>query len=259
MLAVEIAVLFSIVVAAQNVGQSPSGGQIRGRVVDQADFEIPASVTVIRTDSGVVVARIRADGAGDFQTEAISPGSYSVRASQPGFQRSEVPGVTVRAGETTDLGSIRMYLAGCDAPGVSCDHVFPADSDSIPWEKAVVGTAILNMKLMCAVDFDDKGKLYCPEPTDRRASRNIDMRLTKYGDGLYLSAANGAAMSIPNSAHGDCRDAKYGEASLRVIGLGPGVDFCVRSKLGAVSHVFFVEDVERDSSEVKLWHVTRKP
>lgn len=122
-----------------------------------------------------------------------------------------------------------------------------------------MGEGILKMKLRCAVDLDAKGKLYCPQPRDRRASGNLDMRLTKYGGDLFLVAENGAAMSIPNSAHGDCRDAKYREASVRVNGLGPRVDFCVRTKLGGIAHVFFVEDVERESPEISLWHVTRKP
>lgn len=42
-------------------------------------------------------------------------------------------------------------------------------------------------------------------------------------------------------------------------GLGLGVDFCIRSKQGAVSHVFFVDDVESYTNELTLWHVTRKP
>lgn len=84
------------------------------------------------------------------------------------------------------------------------------------------------------------------------------MQLARENSNLYLAAINGAAMSLPNSAKSDCNYAKYIESRIRADGLGPGIDFCIRAKSGAVSQVFFEEDVDRGASGLQLYYVTRK-
>lgn len=218
-----------------------AAGQIKGIVVDQTGAAIPALIRVIETDSEAVVERMRADESGKFKTGFLIPGSYTVTAGAPGFRRRDITTIVVRNDQTIDLGNIKLDLAGCDAPRVSCDEFLSSDFVRKRAE-ARVTSGELRLKL---------GHV---EP----ASESNHLLFTKDGAHVYLIAAKGAAMSIPNSSTADCGDAKFSEARIRVDGLGPGVDLCVRRKDGVVSHVFFTEDVERDSEEINLWYVTRR-
>jgi hypothetical protein len=94
-----------------------------------------------------------------------------------------------------------------------------------------------------------------------KVSDNPDVAAVKnwgiYGI-LYLIALNGAALSKPEASTSDGSGVTYGNDRLAVVGLGPGVDFCVRTKRGSVSHAFFTYDVEKESTAIALWYVTRK-
>jgi hypothetical protein len=74
-------------------------------------------------------------------------------------------------------------------------------------------------------------------------SAGLDIRLAKENGILYLIAVNGVALSKPDASTSDCSGVTYGNDRIAVVGLGPGVDFCVRTKRGSVSHAFFTDDV----------------
>jgi len=229
------------VVALFAFAASASGGQIKGVVVDESGGPILAFVRVIETSSGAVLARMRASETGTFQTDILGAGSYTVTVGLNGFRRRDITKIAVGNGETTDVGSIKLAFAGCDAPGVMCDEVFSSDLERERAE-ARVTRGELRLKLGQGADTAESG----------------DLQFTKDGAHVYLVPANGAAVSIPNSSTTDYSDAKYSKARIRVDGLGPGVDLCVRRKDGVVSHVFFIDDVERDSPEIHLWYVTHR-
>jgi len=75
---------------------------------------------------------------------------------------------------------------------------------------------------------------------------------------VYMTALNGAALSLPNSPHDDCRGVHPKEAKIRIDGLGSGDDICLYTHDRHWSHVFLTADVDRRSPQIALWHVTRK-
>jgi hypothetical protein len=85
-----------------------------------------------------------------------------------------------------------------------------------------------------------------------------DLRLAEENGTLYLLPVNGAALSQSNALTSGCSGVTFRNERFGVVGLGQGVDFCVRTKDGSVSHVFFTDDVENQSTTVALWYVTRK-
>jgi hypothetical protein len=89
-------------------------------------------------------------------------------------------------------------------------------------------------------------------------ARAMDFKIVREDVRIFLTPLNGAAMSAPNSSKTDCSDAKLSDVKIRVDGLGPGYDVCVRTHEGHPSHVFLTSDIEPTSSEISLWHVTRK-
>jgi hypothetical protein len=75
---------------------------------------------------------------------------------------------------------------------------------------------------------------------------------------LNLVAVNGAALSTLYPATSDCSHIAYGDDRIPVVGLVPGVDFCVRTNRGFVAHVFFTDDIENQTATVPIWYVTRR-
>jgi hypothetical protein len=247
-----LAFILSTATLTQVTEGSASGGQIRGRVVDPGGNGIDAFVNIVQSKTATIILRTRADQKGAFQTDLLDAGTYVITLWLQGFRRSNLIEVFVRDGQTTDLGVVRLPIAGCDAPGVMCDYV----TDSTPRsEKVIIGSGYLRLAPLCGVDFDNKGTVHCPATS---ASRRVDIELDRDRGDLYLVAVNGAALSILEDSNADCSTARYGETRMRVNGFGPGVDLCVRSKRGALTHLFFTGDVNPESSHIDVWQITRK-
>jgi len=205
---------------------------------------------VIRPDTKAVVLRLHAQETGAFEATALTPGLYSVTAFAPGFRKRDLSRIIVQARSVADVGNITLELPGCDTPGTSCSYFGEIPDDII----RITTRSYVTMKTGCAVDLDRKGDTICPEHEDSDVSL-----VSKTGE-LSLVAVNGAALSTPYPSSRTCDDASFDRKDMAVVGLGLGVDFCVRTSRGSVSHVFFTDDIESESTEqVKLWYVTRKP
>jgi hypothetical protein len=240
--------VFCILAMALTSDATANGGRIRGVVVDATGAALPgAIIRVVQPDSNVVVARARANQAGDFETDAVGEGEYVVAVWLQGFRARWTSPVVLRDGSIVSLGNVRLDLAGCDAPGVLCDSfgLGPPEPDNT--------RGFVDVKLGCGVDLN-AGKVYC----ESRQPGGVDLNFLKDDSGIYLIPANGAALSPPNLPRGDCRDANPSTAKLPVDGLGPGDDICARTHGGRLSHMFVMSDVERGSDHLRLWHVTRK-
>jgi hypothetical protein len=160
-------------------------------------------------------------------------------------------GIVVREDETAVLPDIYLDFAGCDAPGVNCDYFsnFPPQP---------LSTGYLNAKVDREIDLH-KSQVNCPAVTSLpHRTRTMDFKIVSEDARIFLKPLNGAAMSAPNSSNTDCSDAKFNEIRIRVDGLGPGWDICVRTHERYQSHLFLVNDVEPTASEITLWQVTRK-
>ena len=229
--------------------------QLQGRVIDTSGGAIPAIIRVIQQDTHTVVLRFRAQEDGSFQRGSLSPGVYSLTAYSNGFRRHEVRNIVIEAAHVTDLGVITLDLSGCDAPGTNCDY-FGEVPDSV---KRIMTETYVTLKLGCGVNLDRKNETLCPEQNDAiQRKRSADIRLVRENAILYLVSVSGAQISAAYASNTDCSGVTYGTDHLAVAGLGPGVDFCVTTKRGSVSHVFFTDDLDNQSTAASLWYVTRK-
>jgi hypothetical protein len=224
-------------------------GQIRGLVTDQSGAAIPnAAVRLIPPDYTPVHYRGKAGPDGVFRIDGVSPGRYSLRAGLLPFRENSANGITVRAGETTDVGTIMLGLLGCDAPNIICDYITPNGEPTPPVN---VQQGHLNLRDSCGADFD-RGEVSCPE-TAARFRLNTDVWLTHGKDGaVYLTPANGALVTPPNQC-----SSKYDKNPIRIDTLGPGSDLCVRTSEGHTAHVMIVDEVDADTV-LKLYYVTTR-
>jgi len=251
-------VLFVLVsaFAAQASGQTVRGGEVRGVVVDPEGAAISnAPIGLRHADSRAVAADAKTDGLGQFRIGMLNAGSYTINIRLQGWRSRTVDSIDVRGGETTNLGSIHLSLAGCDAPGANCD-VFSNDRKDFPSRPLYQG--YLKGNLSCEVDLRH-GKVNCPAgAVAARRARQTDFKIVKENEQIYLSPLNGTAMSSPNSSKADCSDAQFREAKIVVDDLGLGDDICVRTHEGHLCHAFLTSNVEPTSSEIRLWIVTRR-
>jgi hypothetical protein len=223
---------------------------VAGRVVDTAPAGVAAFVRVVRAETGEVAGRVRAEASGEFVVDGLAAGRYSVTAWAQGFRRAEVKGVMVREGERRELGEMVLEVAGCDAPGVHCLWVPATQREREPeWMRRIRFRDYRVLKVECGADVDERDPGRCVE---RPAL--ADVRLKREGERLVLVAENGARLAV---AGGECDKAAYRETRMEVDGLGPGVDFCVKSAAGNEAHVYFTGDVEPGMAEIRFWFVIR--
>jgi hypothetical protein len=123
------AVAWLVVSAA--LGQTPAaGGYIVGKLADSSMRPLGAAKLAIRdTDSDTPSKRIHSGPGGMFEAGPLPAAAYTVLVASPGFRARLLRGVVVKEGETTNIGTIRLEIGSCDAPGVICDSVYP---DSAP-------------------------------------------------------------------------------------------------------------------------------
>ncbi len=99
-----LALISCLSVASVVFAQPAKGGVVRGFVSTQGrSVRLPGAEVVITNASGVDVAALLTDGDGQFQSEALPPGAYRVRASLSGFDTLTVT-VQVSRDKTTDIG-----------------------------------------------------------------------------------------------------------------------------------------------------------
>lgn len=226
---------------------------IRGQVKDASGASIGnAIIRVYPKDSTVPAFRGKAHhDEGTFCINDLSPGTYTVKAWQNGFSAKRVPDVVVRRGETTNLESIRLEFAGCDAPGMNCDSI--ATPPTLPSKLETVVEKVrtqLHLPRDCGAEIL-RSKVICRGP-----AKETDVIFTEEHGSLFLRALNGARID-PNCS--DHYSDHYQDEAMPVSGLGMGDDLCIRTKDGATSHLFFEgDDVEPAATKLNLWMVTRK-
>jgi len=104
-------------------------------------------------------------------------------------------------------------------------------------------TGFVRLRRDCSADFVQNA-VTCSDPRPKSA----DLR-------LVFDGANQLVPMIGISPLG--RTSPLEKTPLRLGGLGRGDDFWVRTTGGKLAHVFVTTDIEPDSTEIELWHVTR--
>ena len=145
----------SIALALPADGQPLVGGRIRGAAVDVVGASIAAaSIKVLNPDSHATLDRVHADDRGIFETGALPSGSYIITVSAAGFRGRFLTGTEVREARVTDLGAIRLDVAGCDGPGVNCDIFLSAERATVaPAPEARLSSGYLDVKLNCGFNL----------------------------------------------------------------------------------------------------------
>jgi hypothetical protein len=221
---------------------------IRGRVADATGAgAVGASVDLFDSDSKAI-AHATADSSGKFQIQSAADGNLILKVWLRGFLSSRLRVVAGPEAKTIEMGDVRLEVAGCDAPGHNCDSFGTSPPDP------VVSQGNLHAKVSCLVALV-AGKVYCP---GEGHEADADLRLTKEDRGLFLVAANGAALSAPNPPHGDCHDAHPDQKKTRLDGLGPGDDICLYTHDRHWSHIFLTENASRGSERIAFWQITRR-
>ena len=254
-----VALFFALLICA-TPGLAEESGGVRGQVVDTELAALPnAAIRVMPRTTGSTKYRSQGRSDGSFYLDGIEPGTYVVAVSVHGFREKLIDNVLVNTGSEVDLGSVRLVFAGCDAPGVNCDS-FSAE----PATEPTFSHGEIKVPLECTADIDHGGVLCTvvldgPASTSPMSDHTSDFWLHLRSDKhVYLEPRNGARLAEPNSTEADCRGAVFLDRRIRIDGLGPGSDLCLRSNEGRISHIFFTGEVQPDSKQIAIYYVTRK-
>ena len=95
-------------------------GSISGVVVDVTGAVIPGSIVVASSESGIHTVVTAKDGR--FALYDLTPGTYSIAISRPGFSAKTIRGISVDESEIV-LPSVELSVA----PGPSCGPFPPVD------------------------------------------------------------------------------------------------------------------------------------
>ena len=86
--------------------QGETTSAIAGQVVDESGAALlGAQVSIINDETGLT-RNVRTDGAGRFQFPQLTPGTYAVQVSAPGFQHSQNGAVTASLGRTQTVNFV---------------------------------------------------------------------------------------------------------------------------------------------------------
>jgi hypothetical protein len=229
------------VVTAGSLAAQTEPCSIRLQVVDSTGAGVTAEVRVKPKDSSDTIHRGRTDRDGNLCVPKINPGTYTLVLFARGFQVRRVRDVMVNSGETLDLRSVRVDIGDCDAPGITCDSLEP--------ERDIVAGGGLTLPRGCGLNLD-KLDVIC---STANSSRDVDLIFTGGGETLFLNPQNGARIRP------DCQKIGFTDEPLRLDGMGSGDNFCVRTKKGQNSHIYFdAVDVDKSTKELGLWITTRK-
>jgi hypothetical protein len=154
--------------------------------------------------------------------------TYTVAISVGGFREALIDHVVVAAGSEVDLGKVTLKFAGCDAPGVMCDSFSAEPPGDRPFSNGEI-----KIPIECAADLD-KGRVLCRFLRDHRSDIWLQLGSDNH---VYLEARNGARLANPNTAEADCSNAAFLVSRVRVDGLGPSSDLCLRTNEKRAAHI----------------------
>ena len=211
--------------------------ELRGTIADASGYSLWAEIHLVRRDPYLNL-RGKASRDGAFRIEGIEPGTYLFRAWQQGFRANPAREITLRAGESLDLGEVVLEAADCDAPGVNCDSIGPPEASPF-----AAGKATLRLGESCDLDS---------APSSRQRGKG-DVELRREGTTLVAVPLKGAALTDAPGCRG-----LYSVTPVRLDGLGPGYAICVRTSDRHHARVYLMGEIAPDAAEVPIYFVTRQ-
>ena len=101
----KLALFCAVVVGATGFchAQSMTQGAISGTVFDSTNAVIPKAAVIIHNDATAADVRVTSGDGGEFRAPQLSPGTYTVTITMPGFNTQKQNGVVVQVNEVTEL------------------------------------------------------------------------------------------------------------------------------------------------------------
>jgi len=221
-------------------------GTISGQILDPMGAVIAkATIGVLDAQSRRTVQIVRSDSDGRFRANGLAAGEYLLAASAPGFREKLLSIGELKAGGDTVL-TIRLDVLDCDAPGVNCD-IFSTGPVTDP--HPIVARGPLTVRRGDAVDLEHG--IVAAQPAD------ADVRLAAQAEGLFLVPLNKALIYQECGTEGACGKGHATLESARIDGLGPGSEFCIKTRRRQCSKVFLTKQVDPGADEAAISIVTR--
>ena len=99
--------------AVRPVSAQITTGTVAGSVKDDQGLAVPgASVTLISEARGTRMAPVVTNATGDFVVPNVTPDTYTVEISMPGFSSTLRPGVAVSGGDRISVGALTLAVGG---------------------------------------------------------------------------------------------------------------------------------------------------
>jgi iron complex outermembrane receptor protein len=94
--------------------QTPAGGQLRGRVVDQSGLVMPGADVALSNEASPDTRRAVTDTEGRFVFLNVPAGTYALTVTFPGLRRTHAAGITLAAGDNRTLDDLVLTLEGLE-------------------------------------------------------------------------------------------------------------------------------------------------
>jgi hypothetical protein len=143
--------------AVCHFGVAGQSGAVVGKVVDATGNFLSLPTARLNDQANEERRYPTGDRGGQFGLDGIEPGIYAVRISVQGFRDKTVLNVRVAAEEQTDIGTLVLDFAGCDAPGVICD-----DFGLSVYNDPIHAQGTIEVPRLCAVDISTRGSHPAP-------------------------------------------------------------------------------------------------
>lgn len=226
---------------------TPSLGMVRGEVADTMGAKIAnATIRVLDQKSRKAVGTARSDQDGRFNVQVSAAGHYLIAASSSGFSEKLIDIGIVQPG-TDVFRKIRLGILDCDAPHMNCDTF---SEGPIEDPHPIISRGYLTVSSSDAVDLENIR-------TVPLVGGRADLRLSETEGGLYLTLLNKAKTSKAcgnEFGQGGAQDKK---SPLRIDGLGPGSEICIRTHHGRLSKMFLTREVQSSDKTIDIYIVTR--
>ncbi len=200
-----LALVLAVVSLSQVLAQAPKA-TLTGQVVAKADAKPVDFATVslyeLLPDAGAegkLVDGTTTDERGRFELTDVKPGTYRAEVSFIGFETLEVPRFTLSAGQSLDLGALRLPTAAALLEEVTVTGtralieekvdrlVYNADQDKL--SRGGDGADVLRKVPLLQVDLDGNVSL--------RGSGNIRVLINNKPSTIYASTVADALKMIP--------------------------------------------------------------
>jgi hypothetical protein len=223
-----------------------STSQIRGEVVDTSGAKISrTTIRVLDEKSRDLVLTARTGADGRFDLHDLPPGRYLIAVSSVGFSPALIEADTEKTGADA-FRTIKLNILDCDAPDVNCDTF---STEPIPAPHPVVFRKQVTLGHAEGIDLD-KG-ISLPS-----ASPEANLSFTDKEGGIFLTPLHGAALLSSCRPEYGRRRSKTQVAEVRVDGLDPNSQICMRSIRGRFSKIFLTGVVRSDDQQITAYIVT---